>query len=375
MLLARIDQVVDHYAPAAPGAHTAFGKYFTLNPGRADRSVGSFYVHMNGSGAGRWADHAMPPLPGSRAKCDFATGDILDLIALSCGCDTRGALTEARAFLGLSTQSPEERRRQEQRAAELKRRRAQQDRADQDKRSKRENQALAIYLSGQQQLRDTPVHHYLRDTRGVDLATLPRQPGVIRFVPDCYYQHTDEKTGEYEDGRYPAMVALFTDKAGKPAGIHRTYLQRNAAGLWDKAPIMKPKKVLGWRKRTGIQIWKGLGPRGGKPCSLKDAAPGQHILITEGIEDALSAACLKPDARVFAAYSLSNLGAIDLPACVSAVTIVADLDDSDTAREALQRALARHQNAGRTVRLFQNQWGGKDLNDALRAAQTDKGAA
>ncbi|MGB1390802.1 MAG: hypothetical protein ACPG61_18160, partial [Paracoccaceae bacterium] len=67
---------------------------------------------------------------------------------------------------------------------------------------------------------------------------------------------------------------------------------------------------------------------------------------------------LKPDARVLAAISLANLGAVELPPAVTAVTLIADLDDNDTARAQLQRAVRQHQDKGRTVRLFQNRWGG-----------------
>lgn len=48
---------------------------------------------------------------------------------------------------------------------------------------------------------------------------------------------------------------------------------------------------------------------------------------------------------------------------------MADLDENEAARAALQRAVVAHRVAGRDVRLWQNRWGGKDLNDALRAAR------
>ena len=58
MLLAQVDRVAQTYAPAAPGSYTDKGKYFTLNPGRVDRNVGSFYVNLSGPYAGRFHDHA-----------------------------------------------------------------------------------------------------------------------------------------------------------------------------------------------------------------------------------------------------------------------------------------------------------------------------
>ncbi|MCB1349833.1 MAG: hypothetical protein KDK11_14790, partial [Maritimibacter sp.] len=118
MLLARIGEVAQHYAPPAKGSHTTYGKYFTLNPGRADRSVGSFWVQMTGAKAGKWRDHATG---------DF--GDVLDLIGLSLGItDPAAQLKEARAFLGLATLGPDERRARERAAARARAQRAEAER-------------------------------------------------------------------------------------------------------------------------------------------------------------------------------------------------------------------------------------------------------
>ena len=68
-----------------------------------------------------------------------------------------------------------------------------------------------------------------------------------------------------------------------------------------------------------------------------------------------------------AAISLSNFGGVQLPGNISTVTLIADRDPGPDAQEALRRAIAAHQRAGRQVRIWQNHDGGKDLNDALRA--------
>lgn len=362
MLLARIDQVVDQYAPAAPGSYTDKGKYFTLNPGRADRHVGSFCVNMK---TGKWNDYA---------TAEF--GDLIDLIALYLGCDLKSALREARSFLGLQSDSPEDVARRKQAVEDGKARRREAAAKDREYRERAAKQAHAIWLSGQAALRGTPVDHYLRDARGIDLSRLGRQPGVLRYLPECYYKHTDPETGEVFEGKWPAMVALVQDAQGKPIACHRTYLGMDAQGRWGKADLPETKKVLGRYGGGYISIWKGEGPRGGKPASLTQAPAGQHVYIAEGIEDALSAVLLMPSERVLAGISLSNLGSIELPSSVSTITLIADRDESPDAQEALQRAIATHQAAGRDVRLFLNRWGGKDLNDALRAAhKKDQGAA
>ncbi|MEO1637753.1 MAG: toprim domain-containing protein [Pseudomonadota bacterium] len=366
MLLAQLDQVVYHYAPAVAQSHETHGKYFTLNPGRADRSVGSFYVHMGGPKAGNWTDHATGEF-----------GDVLDLIALSLNCDLKAALREARAFLGLETASPELIRQRRQAADQAKRRRKEQEQSEKDKQWKRARLAHRIWLSGQASIKGTPIEYYLRDTRGIDLSRLGRQPGALRYVPDCFYKHVDDETGEVTEGRYPAMVAIVVNHRGMIVACHRTYLALNAQGLWDKAPVPKAKKVLGTYGGSAINLWKGVGPQGGKPSSLPKCPPGTRVLVAEGIEDALSAVLLLPHERVLSAISLSNMQSLILPDNVAEVTFLADRDEKPEQREALDRAVQAHQKAGRKVRVFLNKWGGKDLNDALRQSsqQPTEGAA
>jgi len=373
MLLDRLDEVVHRYAPPASGSHTTFGKYFTLNPGRADRSVGSFYVHMTGARAGKWMDHAT----GDH-------GDVLDLIRLSLGCDTRAALAEARALLGLDTLGPDARRQREEAAARAKRDRATAARREAEDRDRKRRRAVALWLSGRESLRGTPAEAYLRDRRGVDLARLGRQPGSLRYVPQARYYFEDDDTGEVFERDMPALVALVRNRHGKPIACHRHYLAMGRDGRWQLAhkpeverPVPKGKLALGEYAGGWITISNGLvDGQKGKP--LHHAAPGQYLYITEGVEDALSVMVLLPEARVIAAISLGNIGAVDLPETVSTVTLVADQDENAAAREALTRAIAQHQKAGREVRLWQNLHGGKDMNDALiqaRSRDRKEGAA
>lgn len=356
LLLDQAGQVARAYAPPVKGSYEDKGRYFTLNPGRADKSVGSFYIHVDGPKKGQWKDHATGQY-----------GDILDLIALSLRCDLRHAVREARGYLGLDNRDPAaERRRQEA----IKRSEEQQKEAEADAARKREKKlrlAQHVFLSASDQLRNSPVDLYLRG-RGIELARLGRAPGAIRFAPDCYCSQIDEETGEVFEGQLPAMVAAVCDWRGRFVAVHRTYLAQGEAG-WVKAPVPKPKKVLAEFGGAGINIWRGIGPRGGKPASLPQCGPGSHVYITEGIEDALSVVMLNPALRVVAAISLDNIGALRLPANVSQVTVVGDLDKHEEQRAALDRALQAHGQAGRTVRLWQNRHGGKDLNDALQSAQ------
>jgi len=361
-LLGQLDAVVDRYAPPANGSHITRGIYYTLNPGRADRSVGSFAVHMTGPKAGKWNDYATD-----------AHGDVLDLIGLSLGLsDPADVLKEARAFLGLDTESPEVKRSREEAAARAKARRkaAEADAAEKIKRGHKAAQAL--WLSAQEKIAGTPVDHYLRG-RQIDLSALGRQPRALRYHPECHYveEVEDPTTGEVITRRLklPAMLAAITDASGTHIGTHRTYLALGPDGRWSKAPLPDPKKVLGSVMTGSIRLSSGIGPKGGKAAPLASCPPGTKLYIAEGIETALSAMILCPDARVIAAYSLANMGAVILPANVAEVVLISDADPSAHAQEMFQRAVAAHAAQGRIVRVWRGA-DGQDLNDALKAALT-----
>lgn len=370
LLYAQRHAVAQHYAPAAQGSYMDRGLYFTLNPGRADRSVGSFVITLEGAKAGRWNDYATGEF-----------GDLIDLIALSLGCTPAEALREARSYLGLTSDSPEDvarRKRAAARAADLA---AKAKAAANEQAERRRKGALALWLSGQEALRGTPVDSYLRDARCIDLARLGRQPGALRFHHAVRYRHLDRQSGEVWDCEMPAMLALIHDGQGRPIACHRTWLAQTAGGGWDKAPVPKAKKVLGDYAGGSIHLWRGILPAGGRNKPLARAPPGSHVFIAEGIEDALSCALLLPESRVIAAVSLSNFGGVVLPDTISGVTLIADRDPGADAQAALARAIASHKAKGREVRIWQNNEGGKDLNDALRAAMRaqremlDEGAA
>lgn len=367
LIIARMGEFAYHYAPPAKGSYEDKGKYFTLNPGRADRSVGSFVIHLTGRKAGKWED--------------FATGqhgDVFDLIGLSLGLGNMvDQLREARSFLGLHTHSPEEaRERDVALAAARERRRAAEEaiRRDMDRASRR---AEAMWLSAEPQIKGTPVDFYLKG-RGIDLTTIGHQPRALRYHAACRYHFEDKSTGELIEFDGPAMVAAMTNLAGRIVAVHRTWLAINPdTGRWGKIRIPHPsepgemlpaKKVFAWGEGCAIRLSSGLGPKGGKGAPLNRCPPGTRVYISEGIETALSARILRPDARVLAAYSLSNMGRVGLPREVSEVVLITDHDLAPQALAQLNEAIAQHQAEGRTVRVWKSDRPGEDLNDALMRA-------
>lgn len=357
-LRARPLEVAQRYAP---GGYVDKGKYWALNPMRNDRSIGSFYINLAGPHAGRFFDHATGD-----------GGDMLDLIQGAIGSNRRGALDEAIAFLGLGGDlTPQQQRLRDRQAARARAaaERSRQD-AEQDVARKR-RRAHAMWLHAQPDLSGTPVAEYLAN-RGIGLAQLGHSPGCIRFHPALPYKEIDKETGEIFEGEYPAMVTAIhgpADGEGIPAfwSVHRTWLAPLPDGSIWTAPVPKAKKCYGSPKGGFMRLWRGRTD-GKMNRNLSKAGDSLRVFVTEGIEDGLSVALTRPEARVLCAYSVGNFAEMVLPPQVSHVTLVADNDGPEGAK-ALEKALARLTSQGRKVDVWRNDHGGKDLNDAVMAAQ------
>lgn len=192
----------------------------------------------------------------------------------------------------------------------------------------RSEAALAIWSSALPSS-DTLVETYLA-TRGLHLPL----PPTLRFHPGL--EHSS-------GGRFPAMVALVTQAAGgSPVAVHRTFLAHDGQG---KAPIDQPKMMLGPCHRAAVR----LGPS------------GERLMIAEGIETALSVMQATGE-TAWAALSTSGLRALELPADVRDVVILADGDDAG--ERAARNAAARWTGEGRRVRVARPPRG-FDFNDLL----------
>ena len=188
---------------------------------------------------------------------------------------------------------------------------------------------------------DTPVVTYLY-SRGINLVA----PDSVRFHPRLKHSSS---------GSWPGMVALVTrGHDGEPLAIHRTFLARDGAG---KAPVT-PQKMM-------------LGPcRGG---AVRLAMPVGKLMVGEGIETCL-AAMQATGFPAWAALSTSGLRALQLPAEVDEVIVLADGDDPGEA--AALDAARRWKREGRAVRIARPPTG-MDFNDLLpgRVADAQEGAA
>jgi hypothetical protein len=145
------------------------------------------------------------------------------------------------------------------------------------------------------------------------------------------------------------MVALVTSGlSASPIGIHRTFLARDGNG---KAPV-SPVKMM-------------LGPCRGGAVRLAEAS--HTLMVGEGIETCL-AAMQATGTPTWAALSASGLRALQLPANITRVVILADGDD--TGEAAAQSCARRWATEGRDVRIARPP-AGMDFNDVLLSARAE----
>ena len=332
LLARRIDQLCSQLLSAG----RRHGAYWQV--GGVDNTRGqSMWVHLYGQKQGHWQDAATGEW-----------GDALDLVAacLYHG-DKKAAWRWGLDWLGITrgghTPPAPPRPVAPAEAASV----PAQD--DEDKR----RAAHAMWLHAEAGIGGTAVESYLRG-RGIDLRPLGRFPRALRFHRGLYHRPSR--------ATLPAMVAAISGPDGTHIATHRTWLDQAGPGLWVKARVEMPKMTLGPFATGSIRLWRGAS---GKP--LRDAPADEPVVIGEGIETCLSVAVACPELRVLSAVSLGNMGSVWLPDQVRQVILCAEADDKAAARMAFQRAVNRHIDAGREVRVARPSLG-KDFNDLLQGA-------
>lgn len=341
---------------AALGVHAKpRGNYISIcNPRRKEKNP-SFTVWISGPSAGAFKDFGGP-----------AQGDIIDLVAYlggwSGGGDKAGraqALAWLRNHLGLQRMSHLERAElarlaQAQALTAAKRREGE---LAEDRR-----RAFALWLQAEELAPATAAWQYLKHARGIDLELLPRGPrGGQRQVGTLrsFAAHRHIESGNY----FPTMIAGCVDwVSGEIRAVHRTYLARDCHG---KAAVRPNKKV--WPSYAGLAIplW-----RGSARSSIKEAAElarkhgaYETLVLTEGIEDGLSAVLAAPQFRTWAYVSAGNLANIKVPPFIDAVIVHRQFEPTNLAvGQLFERGKRALETQGVTVAEVMSH-AGKDLND------------
>jgi hypothetical protein len=327
----------------APGGKLEGKYYLTRSPLRADRHTGSFAVWVKGAAAGAWKDFASDD-----------KGDLIDLIAETKyggrSRESRGkAIAWLRERLNLGGAAPAEIAKAKvfARAAQAER-----EKNEAAARERKRARCFDLWMSGAP-LGGTLGEAYYR-ARGVEAAAIPNKSATFRFLPALDYWK-----GGAAAHRGPAIVGRYRDAAGRFPAVHATWLTADGR---DKAPLDPPKLSLGEYKGCFLPIARGDG--GKEPWEAD--CPAGLVQVTEGHEDGWSVAMARPDLRTWAAGSLSNIGNLPCPPCVSGFLVVRQNDwHTPAAVAAFERALeslARHGVGVTEIGVAM----GKDPNDQLR---------
>lgn len=350
-LQARVRSVVD--ACGFRGVPERNGMLTPLNPRRAsDKRPGSFIIWLDGDKGLQFRDFS------SGEK-----GDIYELIRWTqCLPEWIDAYWWALNFLGLgrhqvrsATQAQKDREdaAAAQKAAEAKRNAEHEAKAGKAKWFWTQ-ECRPIVWTG-----PSVVRTYLEQARGLPIDRLATWPNAIRL--NDRLDHFDRDTGEVTE--WPCMVTAMSGPAGDITAIHRTWLAPDGTG---KAPVEKPKKMKGVAQGAAMRLSKGAS--GLSPEEAVRRGVTGPLIITEGIEDALTAAIAAPEARVWAAGSLAGLDGLSWHPCASSVVLVADNDWlTPEAISAFERAEAKWKGMaqGRPLKVVRAEVG-KDLNDWAR---------
>lgn len=308
---------------------------------------------------------------------DFVSGDkgdVIDLVAYGLtGYVSPAARMAAVEHLedrfGIRAMSPEERDRLERRAA---RRREELKASEARRQAGLKRRVQKFFFSCAEGLAGTPAAIYLAG-RGIVLEQVPQLSAAFRFRADCEYWPAREFG---EELLVPAIVSAMATAGGALRACHYTFLEPDGSGKLDtrargltgasgdplSAKLMFPSTA-------GLLVHASYGPGGLRPDAAAEAGQLDWWGITEGIEDALSAALGDARLRMFAAGSLSGLGGVPDHPNARGFLVFRDNDWGKAEAQAqFRRAVARLKSFGKPVEVLETpvDWG-KDVNDALRA--------
>jgi hypothetical protein len=154
------------------------------------------------------------------------------------------------------------------------------------------------------------------------------------------------------------MAAAMRDGHDVIRAVHFTFLTEDG----EKADVPKPKLI--WPNFKGAVIRLSKGAAGRSVIQATEAGEPETVVVTEGIEDALTVALVSV-LRCWAAGSIANIGNAPVLPFIEAWVIHRQNDVSPAAIEAFDRAKRALENTGRLVGELRAH-GGKDINDQLR---------
>ena len=210
--------------------------------------------------------------------------------------------------------------------------------------------------------------NYLTGQRGINPKALAHVGGGLKFEadgPPWPDPPHDASTGEVYPSICSAMIRLNGGKGFEGVrAVHRTFLMPDGS---NKARMPKAKRIYGAARGCAIRLTKGWSRRGPERAT-RDGVTGEVLAISEGIEDGLTWAMIERTHRVWAAGSLSFIGAVEVPDCVEKIVLVGQNDDNPRVVEAFDKAVDQLIAAsGKPCEIVRPPKPFKDWNDYWRA--------
>jgi hypothetical protein len=345
-----------------PGGRVDGRFWVSYNPvtGDYDRSSPEMKVPLTGD-RGAWKDWRS----GDK-------GDVIRLIEYVNRCTFREAMDWARDFLGLATMRAADR---QALAARAKEARQQSDRQAEQARIWKIGKAEQIFLSGQAYgaggVAEKLAHAYFEARRcplgaitNLAFESLRFHPG-LEYWRRAKYRREGERRIKIADGpKLPAILSAMRAPAGQVTAVHCTFLDPVLPKkiAFDDDAKASAKLMFGEAKGAVMRI--SHGPSGEVPELATAAHP---LVICEGRETGQSLAVALPEARIWAAGSLSNMG--NAPVwmdCASAVIVARDNNEGNRqAEKQLEDVLAALAKAGKPMDVIASIVG-DDFNDLSR---------
>jgi Toprim domain-containing protein len=346
-VLAHLEDIIrELFGAGAPAREYRAGRSWNvINPWRSGAKPSQMIINLNSARRGGWIDFAS----GDK-------GDAIDLVAYA----KFGFVTNENRKLAVEWieerfhirgMTPDRQQEMEQAGTARQARAA---REETTRRKTMHDRVRQTFFGANAELAGTPVDTYLA-TRGINLNDIPNRSLAFRYQADCGYWMR-------QPARYPALVTAMVNAEGRLRACHLTFLAADGSG---KAPEERTKLFSG--ETQGLVIRATNGPTDLVPEAAAAEQKTGLIGLTEGIEDALSAAIAEAGLRMWAAGSLSGLLHVPDHDCASGWLIFKDNDWGKPQAAALfDRSLARLQSFGKPVEVVQMPaaWG-KDANDAL----------
>jgi DNA polymerase I-like protein with 3'-5' exonuclease and polymerase domains len=185
-------------------------------------------------------------------------------------------------------------------------------------------------------IRGTLAEQYLRETRKLDLATLPNIDAVLRFHP----------RSPFDGSNHPCLIALFRDvETDEIAGIHRIALSASA-------------------EKIG-RMMLGSWPR---PRAIKLRASNDQLMAGEGIDTVIAGAMrlANTSSTLWAMGSANAIGKLPLIAGFVGLTVLVDREASNIGLENARACTERWRRAGRKTGLAIPHQAEADFNDLIK---------